>query len=65
MDDEVDIDVQNNGKIRAKLMVDYDLNKQAGEEQLPKAPQVAELIEGRQLVKAIYVPGRLLNLIVK
>ncbi len=65
VDDEVEIAVQINGKIRAKLMVANDLTKQAGEEQLPKAPQVAELIEGRQLVKAIYVPGRLLNLIVK
>ncbi len=62
---EVEIAVQVNGKVRAKLMVPSDLGKDAGEEELPKKPEVQALLEGRQIVKYVFVPGRLLNLVVK
>jgi leucyl-tRNA synthetase len=64
VDDAVEIAVQINGKVRVRIMVPSDLDRDAGEE-LVRHEQVAPLVEGRQVVKCIYVPGRLLNLVVK
>ena len=65
VDDQVEIAVQINGKVRGKLMVPADLDRARGEKELLEAPGVKELIEGKTVVKAIFVPGRLLNLVVK
>ena len=61
--DEVEIAVQVNGKVRLRLMVPSDMGKEAGEEGLPRKPEVLALIGGRQVVKCVFVPGRLLNLV--
>lgn len=61
---EAEIAVQVNGKIRARLMVPADLPRDAGESLLTR-PDVAPYVEGKQVVKCIFVPGRLLNLVVK
>jgi len=63
--DLVEIAVQINGKVRERLMVPSDLDKAAGEAQLSLLPQVQALIGGKQLVKCVFVPGRLLNLVIK
>jgi leucyl-tRNA synthetase len=63
--DQVEIAIQVNGKIRGRMMVDSELDKVQAERELPLHPQVAPLIDGRQVVKLVYVPGRLLNLVVK
>jgi len=63
--DEVEIAVQLNGKVKGKLMVPAALTKEAAQEELPKKDSVKALIGDRQIVKCIYVPGRLLNLVVK
>lgn len=65
VDDQVEIAVQVNGKVRAKLMVPSTLDKQTGEKELPAREEVQALTQGKQVVKCIYVPGRLLNLVVK
>ncbi|MBR1586112.1 MAG: leucine--tRNA ligase [Clostridia bacterium] len=63
--DEVEIAVQINGKVKGKLMVPVTLGKEEAQETLPKLDSVQALIAGKQIVKCIYVPGRLLNLVVK
>ncbi|NLD51767.1 MAG: leucine--tRNA ligase [Clostridiales bacterium] len=63
--DQVEIAIQVNGKIRGRMMVDSELDKVQAERELPLHPQVAPLIDGRQVVKLVYVPGRLLNLVIK
>ncbi|MDD4134171.1 MAG: leucine--tRNA ligase [Eubacteriales bacterium] len=63
--DLVEIAVQVNGKVRERLMVSPDMDKQTGEETLPQLPEVQALIRGKKLVKCVFVPGRLLNLVVK
>lgn len=62
--DEVEIAVQVNGKVRARVMVPAGLNKDAGESLLA-LPEVEALLEGRQVIKCIYVPDRLLNLVLR
>jgi len=63
-DDEVEIPVQVNGKLRGKIKVSAG----AGEEEVvvmaTAEPGVAQHVAGKRLVKRIYVPNKLLNLVV-
>jgi len=63
--DEVEIAVQINGKVKSKLIVPAALGKEEAQQSLPQTDAVQALIGGKQIVKCIYVPGRLLNLVVK
>ena len=63
--DEVEIAVQLNGKVKGKLMVPVTMTKETAQEELPKLDAVKALIGDKQIVKCIYVPGRLLNLVIK
>lgn len=63
--DEVEIALQINGKVRSRLMVASAMSKEEGEKTLPYTEAVASFIEGKTIVKAVFVPGRLLNLVVK
>lgn len=65
VDELIEIAVQVNGKVKARLMVPPDMDKAAGEAELPRRPEVQALTTGRQVVKCVFVPGRLLNLVVK
>ena len=63
--DTIDIVVQIKGKVRGKISVAADAD-QASVLAIAKAePKVAELIEGKELAKEVYVPGRLVNLVTK
>jgi leucyl-tRNA synthetase len=63
-DEEVEIVIQVNGRVRARLKVPAGL----GEADLvPKAlaePAVAQQINGKRVVKQIVVPDKLVNLVV-
>ena len=62
---EVEIAVQVQGKVRGRIMIPADMTKAQAEAELPSHPEVQRFIAGKQVVKAIFVPGRLINLIVK
>ncbi len=64
-EDEKEVAVQINGKVKARIMVPVDMTKEQGEKELIARDEVQRLIAGRTPVKVIYVPGRLLNLVVK
>jgi leucyl-tRNA synthetase len=57
--------VQVNGKVRGRVEVTPD----AGEERVRDAaladPNVVRFLEGGSIAKAVYVPGRILNLVVR
>ena len=63
--DEVEIAVQVNGKVRGKLMIPTATTRESAQEELPKLPQVQSIVGDKQIVKVIFVPGRLLNIVVK
>ena len=63
--DEIEIAVQVNGKVRGRILVPADLTREDAEKTLPDHPDVKKLTDGKQLVKVVYVPGRLLNLVVR
>jgi len=61
----VEIVVQINGKVRAKFEADPDAPEKALEQEALGLPRIKELIEGKDLVKLVVVPGRLVSLVVK
>lgn len=61
----VELPVQINGKIKAKINVAADADKASVLEMAKSDEKVAEQIEGKTIVKEIVVPGRLVNLVVK
>lgn len=65
IEDQVEIVIQFNGKLREKIMVSSGLDKQQTEEVAMKDEKVAALLEGKTVVKVIAVPGKLVNIVVK
>ena len=63
--DMVEIVVQINGKVKARMEVGSDLGKDEIEAAVMADDAVKELIDGKNVVKAIVVPGKLVNLVVK
>lgn len=63
--DEVEIAVQVNGKVRDKLTVAVNMDKAALEEQAKALPRVQEFIDGKNVVKVIVVPNKIVNIVVK
>ena len=61
----VEIVVQVNGKVRARLSVAADIAAPEAIALAKAQPAVAAALEGKTLVKEIYVPGKLVNLAVK
>ena len=57
--------VQINGKLRAKMDVPADIAEEAAREAALADENVVRHLEGKQVRKVIYVPGRLVNLVVK
>ena len=62
---EVEIALQIAGKVKPHIMVPTDMTREQAEKELPSTPEVQRLVGDRQIVKLIFVPGRLCNLILK
>ena len=65
VDDTIEIVVQINGKVRAKLEIPADAEKDAVLAQAAAEPKVSEAIAGKTIIKQIYVPKKLVNFVVK
>lgn len=63
--DSVEIVVQINGKIREKINIPGDLSREEMEKIAMEDEKVKGLTEGKNVVKVIAVPGKLLNIVVK
>ena len=62
---EAEVLVQVNGKPKARIVMPADAANDAMLETAKANPAVAEAIAGKNIVKSIVVPGRLINLVVK
>ncbi len=63
VEDEVEVVVQVNGKLREKIIVKKDAANAAVEEQALAGPKVRESLEGKTVRKVIVVPGKLVNIV--
>jgi leucyl-tRNA synthetase len=64
-EDTVELAVQINGKVRAKITVPVGASKDQCIAAAKADAKVAELLAGKTIVKEIVAPGRLVNLVVK
>ena len=65
VEDEIEIVLQINGKVRDKLTIAVDMKPQEMEKAALAQPKVAELTAGKTIVKVICVPKKLVNIVVK
>ncbi len=61
----VKMPVQFNGKVRFTLEFPADANKDFIEKAALNAPEARKHLEGKQVVKTVVVPGRIINIVVK
>ncbi len=64
-DETVEIAVQVNGKVRARVSAAADISRGDALSLAKSAPRIAAEIEGKTVVKELYVPGKLVNIVVK
>ncbi|MBK2266586.1 leucine--tRNA ligase [Francisella philomiragia] len=63
--DEFLLVVQINGKVKVKLELDASLTKEQVEQEVLSDEHIKTFIEDKQIVKVIYVPQKLINIVVK
>ena len=65
VDSEIEIAVQVNGKVRAKLNVAADCTQEDAIAAAKADEKIAAEISGKTVIKELYVKGRLVNIVVK
>ncbi|GAB6076345.1 leucine--tRNA ligase [Desulfurobacterium crinifex] len=63
--EEIEIPVQVNGKVRGKITIPADANEETVREFALSNEKIKKYTEGKNIVKFIYVKGRLVNIVVK
>jgi leucyl-tRNA synthetase len=64
-DDEIEIPVQVNGKLRGLIVVPADASQKTIEERALAEERVRAIMDGKQVAKIIFVPGKLVNIVVR
>ncbi len=65
IDDEIEIPVQINGKLKATVKVSKDADKETIDKTVESNETISKLIEGKEVIKKIYVPGKIYNIVIK
>ncbi|MEO2067955.1 MAG: class I tRNA ligase family protein, partial [Desulfurobacteriaceae bacterium] len=63
--DEIEIPVQVNGKVRGKIVIPADASEDLVKDLALENEKIKKYVEGKSIVKFIYVKGRLVNIVVK
>ena len=64
-EEEIEIPVQVNGKVRSRVRVPADADQALVEQYAFADEKIKAAIAGKKILKKIYVPGKLLNLVVQ
>jgi leucyl-tRNA synthetase len=65
IDDVIEMAVQVNGKVRAIITLAIDATKETAHELAFKDEKIQQFTDGKNIVKEIYVPGKIYNIVVK
>ncbi len=65
VEDEIPIVISINGKVREKITVNSDISKEELEKLAINQEKIQGYIEGKQIVKIIVVPNKLVNIVIK
>jgi len=61
----LEVPVQVNGKVRTKVVMPVGIDSEEAERLAKSHPRISELLEGHTVVKAIVVPGKMVNFVIK
>jgi leucyl-tRNA synthetase len=64
-EEEITLVVQVNGKLRDRIGVPASISEDEAKETAAAQPKIQTYLEGREVVKIVYVPGKLVNFVVK
>jgi leucyl-tRNA synthetase len=64
-EDQVEIPVQFNGRLKGRVLVESGLDKDALVKRVLTDPKIAQLLNGQRVVKVVAVPDKLVNLVVQ
>ncbi|MFI5072414.1 MAG: leucine--tRNA ligase [Terriglobales bacterium] len=64
-EEEIEIPVQVNGKLRSLIVVPADASEETIRERALSDEKIKSLIAGKQIVKIIVVPGKLINIVLR
>ena len=65
IDTVVEIAVQVNGKVRGRVTISLDDSQEKVKEKVLRDETISKFIEGKTVVKEIFVPGKIYNIVVK
>lgn len=65
LEEEVEVVVQINGKVRAKILVPADITEEELESAALSSEKVSSYLQNKQIIKIITVPNKLVNIVVK
>ncbi len=65
VDDVIEMAVQINGKVRATISIPVDATQEQAHELAMADEKIKQFTEGKTIVKEIFVPGRIFNIVVK
>ncbi|MBK5253034.1 MAG: leucine--tRNA ligase [Peptostreptococcaceae bacterium] len=63
--DTIEIVVQINGKVKEKIVIENNSNKEVMEKTALENDKIKSLIEGKNVIKIIAVPNKLVNIVIK
>ena len=64
-DEEITLVVQVNGRLRDRLTVPISITEEEARQMALERPRVKAHVEGRETVRVIYVPQKLVNIVVR
>ena len=64
-EDEIEIAIQVNGKVRDTIKVSKEISKEDLEKEAFNSEIIKKWIEGKEIVKTIVIPGRIVNIVIK
>ena len=64
-EDTISLPVQINGKLRANVEIEKDEEQESVKQKVHNNDKIQAQIEGKQIVKEIYVPNRIYNIVIK
>ncbi len=64
-EEQIEIIIQINGRVRSKMMVDEGLSEDETRDLALKDPRIAPLLAGKEILRVIVVPKKLVNIVLR
>ncbi len=64
-DDVIELPIQVNGRVRGTLLVEVNDSQESIKDKINEDENISKYLEGKEIIKEIFVPGRIYNIVVK